>query len=158
MDRRHLLIETFVHLPPPQLLEDLPAEAAVRVPAPGLHSVAELVAHVDHWQRWFLARCRGEARAMTASAAEGWPAVTAGQWDALRDRFLEGAEEVAVVGTGNDLDAPLNPVIEFPPLAHYTLRDAIVHVAQHNSHHLGQVVTLRQLMKLWPPAAGSFTW
>jgi uncharacterized damage-inducible protein DinB len=28
--------------------------------------------------------------------------------------------------------------IELRPLGNYTVRDALVHVAQHNSHHLGQ--------------------
>jgi uncharacterized damage-inducible protein DinB len=50
------------------------------------------------------------------------------------------------------------PAIEVPPLAHYTLRDAAVHAANHNAHHLGQIITLRQLMGLWPPRSGGFTW
>ncbi len=54
--------------------------------------------------------------------------------------------------------APVSPAIEFPPLAHYTIGDALVHVATHNSHHLGQVVLLRQLHGAWPPPAGSWTW
>ncbi len=157
MGVRELLVETFVHMPPRQLLDDLPAEVAMRVPGPGLHSIAEVVAHVDHWQQWFLARCRGEARPMAASAAAGWPAVNAGDWEALRARFLQGAEDAAALGTGAAGD-PVRPAIEFPPLAHYTYRDVIGHIAQHNSHHLGQVITLRQLMGLWPPAGGSWTW
>ena len=32
---------------------------------------------------------------------------------------------------------PVSPPIEFPPLANYTVGDALVHVATHNSHHLG---------------------
>jgi hypothetical protein len=28
----------------------------------------------------------------------------------------------------------------------------------HSSHHLGQVVTIRQLLGLWPPPAGALTW
>ncbi len=54
--------------------------------------------------------------------------------------------------------AAITPPIEFGPLASYTVRDALVHVAQHNSHHLGQVILLRQLMALWPPPSGSWTW
>ena len=55
-------------------------------------------------------------------------------------------------------DQLITPAIEFPPLAHYTVGTALVHIAQHNSHHLGQVILLRQLMALWPPPAGSWTW
>ena len=31
-------------------------------------------------------------------------------------------------------------------------------IAIHNSHHLGQIVTLRQLMGLWQPRGGGWTW
>jgi uncharacterized damage-inducible protein DinB len=52
----------------------------------------------------------------------------------------------------------VSPPIEFPPLASYSIGDVLVHVATHNSHHLGQVIVLRQLMGKWPPPAGSWTW
>jgi uncharacterized damage-inducible protein DinB len=41
---------------------------------------------------------------------------------------------------------------------HYTTRDALVHVAHHNAYHLGQIVSLRQAMGVWPPASGGWTW
>ena len=50
------------------------------------------------------------------------------------------------------------PPIEHPPLAGYTVRDAIEHMAAHNSHHLGQVVLLRQMLGACPPPSGSYTW
>jgi uncharacterized damage-inducible protein DinB len=31
-------------------------------------------------------------------------------------------------------------------------------MAAHNSHHLGQVVLLRQILGAWPPPSGSYTW
>jgi hypothetical protein len=52
----------------------------------------------------------------------------------------------------------VNPPIEFPPMADYTIEDALTHLAQHNAHHLGQIVTLRQAIGAWPPPEGSFTW
>jgi len=52
----------------------------------------------------------------------------------------------------------LTPAIEFPSLAHYSRRDVLVHVATHNAHHLGQVILLRQLLGVWPPPSGSWTW
>ena len=33
----------------------------------------------------------------------------------------------------------------------------LLHAAIHSSHHLGQIVTIPQLLQLWPPAAGSMT-
>ena len=50
------------------------------------------------------------------------------------------------------------PPIQFPPIAHFTRRDALVHIANHNAHHLGQVIVLRQMMGQWPPPSGGWTW
>ena len=37
-------------------------------------------------------------------------------------------------------------------------RAIMVHVSIHTAHHLGQVVLLRQLIGVWPPPSGSWTW
>jgi uncharacterized damage-inducible protein DinB len=93
---------------------------------------------------------------MASHAPEGWPAVPSGTWDALRDRFLSELERLTSLG--QDRQRALEPPLEYPPLARYTVADVLVHVALHNAHHLGQVVLLRQQMGLWPPPAGSYTW
>jgi uncharacterized damage-inducible protein DinB len=156
---RELVLDTYVHLAPLKIIEDLSADNAVRTPRSHMHSVAGLVAHMKFWQRWFLQRCAGEAVPMATRAADGWPDVGKGAWPALRARFERGLLEAAALGDDTaSLEQPLQPAIEFPPLAGYTRRDALVHLAQHNSHHLGQVVSARQFLDLWPPRAGSWTW
>lgn len=96
---------------------------------------------------------------MAAAASTGWPAVTAADWDALHAQFLAGLERGVAIGSAPDaVTRKIEPPIEFPPLAEYTVTDAIVHIAMHNAHHLGQIVTLRQLAGNWPPPAGSWTW
>ena len=158
MPIRHLLLETVVHLAPLQIIEDLSAADAIQPPAPRMHSVAGLVGHMEFWQRWFLRRCRGEAVPMAQHAADGWPNVTAREWPELRRRFEAGLLEAIALGEEQGLEEPLSPSIEFPPMAAYTRHDALIHIAQHNSHHLGQVVSARQVLDLWPPRAGSWTW
>lgn len=157
MSLAHILVDTFVHMPPKQMLGDLTEADASARPDRAPHSVAEIVAHLDFWQGWFLRRCRGEAAPMASSAAAGWPAVSPGSWVELRDRFLAGSEAAAAFDAG-ELERRIAPAIEFPPLAEYTVRDALTHMAMHNSHHLGQVVLIRQLLGSWPPPSGSFTW
>ena len=49
-------------------------------------------------------------------------------------------------------------VVEDDRLIREMTRDALVHVAHHNAYHLGQIVSLRQAMGLWPPAGGGWTW
>ena len=159
MEMRDLLRDTMAHVPPARLLEDLSeADAIRRVPA-APHSITEIVAHLDFWQSWFLKRCAGKPEPMAASAALGWPAVPAGSWEAVRGRFLGGLEQaVALADQPGRLDQAITPAIELPELGSYVVRDALIHMATHNSHHLGQIVTLRQLMGLWPPRGGGWTW
>ena len=154
-----MLISPFAYMPPARALDGLPmAQAGQRVSgAP--HSVVEIVAHMVYWQRWFLDRCAGMAAPMAAKAETGWPAAGPGDWDALRGQFLEGLERAAeITGQESDGGRRVDPPIEFPPLANYTVSDAIAHIALHNAHHLGQIITLRQLAGAWPPPEGSWTW
>lgn len=156
---RELLKDTFAYMPPAAVVDDLSSDDAVRLLTGAPHSIAEILAHLTFWQDWFLARCSGEGTPMAAAAADGWPRAGADEWTSVRDRFLRGLE--TAVGISEDAaraDRPLSPAIQFPPLAAYTVRDALTHVAVHNAHHLGQIVTLRQLMGRWPPPSGSWTW
>ena len=154
---REFLISPIAYLAPGKALDGLSAgDAARRVPGVS-HTVAEIVAHLSFWQDWFYARCTGDPQPMVASAATGWPAVHADEWSALQSRFVDRLHQLAALGDG-DLSRRLAPPIEFPPLASYTVADALIHVATHNAHHLGQVIVLRQLLGAWPPPDGSWTW
>ena len=155
MNSRDFLIDTHAHIPPAQALEGLSPEDAERRVTGAPHSIAEIVAHLDFWQGWFRRRCEGIDEPPAAPAAVGWPAPDS--WPRLRERFLSGVEEVAALGASGQ-DRPLSPPIQFPPLARYTVGDALVHVASHNAHHLGQIILLRQILGRWPPPSGSFTW
>ena len=159
MQLHHLFQGAHSHLTPLAVIEGLSAaEADARLPGTP-HSIAEIVAHMEFWQRWFLDRCDGKANAVVAQAALGWPAVAGGTWDSIRARFeQEFARGMALASDLTRLDLPLSPAIDFPPLAGYTVRDALTHVALHNAHHLGQVITLRQQLSAWPPPRGSWTW
>lgn len=159
MNVQELLIQPIVFLPPAHALEGLSAADAERRVNGVNHSIAEIVAHMSFWQDWFRQRCDGLPAPMAGKASEGWPEVTPGSWEEVRHTFLSGLNALAVLGENTSrLDAPIAPAIEFPPLAHYTRRDVLVHAGQHNAHHLGQIITLRQVMGYWPPPSGSYTW
>jgi uncharacterized damage-inducible protein DinB len=155
MNLTHLLVETYVHMPPAQMLSDLTGADATSKPGRAPHSVIEIVAHLHFWQSWFLKRCRGEAEPMVERAKLGWP--PAGDWNTVRDQFLAGLQEADAL-SGGDLTRPISPAIDFPPMAQYTLGDVLTHIAVHNAHHLGQVVLIRQMLGVWPPPSGSWTW
>lgn len=154
MHREELLVRPVAHMPPDQLLAGLSADdAASRVPGV-THSIVEIVAHMAFWQAWFLDRCQGIPVPPAAHAAEGWPTATAADWLRVHDQFLHGLGR----GVGLQVQGRIDPPLEFPPIANYGVEDALIHVAQHNAHHLGQVVTLRQALGRWPPPGGSYTW
>ena len=159
MDARELLVDTIAHIRPEHAVEHLtPEDAERRVPGAN-HSIAEIVAHLNFWAGWFCDRCEGIHAPMVTSAASGWPAVAPGSWPELHARFLTTLNRAVALGDDpGRLASRLIPAIEFPPLANYTIRDAIVHMGTHNAHHLGQVIILRQLTGLWPPPSGSWTW
>jgi uncharacterized damage-inducible protein DinB len=156
---REFLTETVAYIPPARALEELETAVAERRLPGANHSIAEIVAHMNFWMSWFTSRCEGSGEPVAANAAQGWPAVAPGSWPELHARFLTSLEKAAALGEEEGrLDVRLEPPLEFPPLAHYTRRDALVHVVSHNAHHLGQVIVLRQLLGVWPPPSGSWTW
>lgn len=157
MTARELLIDTMHASPAHAVLEGLTAEHAERrMDWPNAHSIAEIVAHMAFWQDWFLGRVKGSGAPAPATASLGWPEVKQGDWPKVHKRFLDGVEEVARLDPKST--QPVDPPFEFPPMAHHNTGDVVSHVALHNSHHLGQVITLRQCMGLWPPPSGGFTW
>ncbi len=152
-----LLKGAHAYLSPPAALAALSAEQAAARPHGAPHSIAEIVAHMAFWQGWFLDRCDGVSAPMPASASLGWPAPA--DWSAVQDRFEAGYARALEIGKDAGRgDAVVTPAIEYEPLSHYTVRDALTHIALHNGHHLGQIVTLRQQLASWPPPAGSWTW
>lgn len=158
MHARQLLTDSYAHIPTAQALDGLTEADAARRLAGAPHSIAEIVAHMTFWMRWWALRCDGVPEPPAASAAAGWPTVEQGSWPSVHAEFLAGLDRLASIADG-DSSTLVTPAIEFPPaFADLTVRDALAHAALHNAHHLGQVILLRQLMERWPPPAGPFTW
>jgi len=156
MDARELLIETLPMMPPLRALEGL-SEADVARRLPGApHSIGEIVAHMEFWQDWLVGRANGSGTPMPGSAAAGWPVIGEGEWPELLRRFRDGLDRAVALGAFGD--AMILPPFDTPPMAHYTAADVVAHIANHNAHHLGQVILLRQMMGVWPPPGGSWTW
>ena len=147
------------YLAPAAALDGLTEEQAHAKPYGLPHSIAEIVAQMCYWQEWFNACAETGFTGVPEHAPEGWPAPSNGGWAALRDRYLRAIETAKRIATAGSLDEPLLPAgVEIPPLAKESRGSGILHGAVHGSHHLGQIITMRQLMGLWPPPAGSMTW
>ena len=130
-------------------LGGLTPEQAGQVPVGLPHSVADLVAHVAFWQTYLLSVLRGEDPAWVESAADGWP--EARDWEALKNRFLADLDALAAYARDEAFMLSLGTEGRFRlvPLTSF---------AGHGLYHLGQVVTVRQLLGAWPPPGGGDTW
>lgn len=146
--------------PPAVVLEGLTEEQATAKPHGLPHSIADIVGHMCYWQDLFNGIAQQGFTGLPEHAEEGWPSMEAGEWDALRERFLASVELTQQLAlTCDRLDEKLLPDdFPVPFLQRESVGSGLLHAAVHSSHHLGQVVTLRQLLGLWPPKAGSMTW
>jgi uncharacterized damage-inducible protein DinB len=149
-----------VHLGPEAVLDGLTVEQAHAKPHGLPHSIAEVVAHICFWQEWFNGCAIAGFTGIPEHSVDGWPAVTADGWNVLRPRFLRSLEEAQRIAAESDsLGDPLLPAgVHIPSLAMESRGSGILHAAMHSSHHMGQVITIRQLMGLWPPPGGTITW
>ncbi|BDP41676.1 hypothetical protein DAETH_16450 [Deinococcus aetherius] len=132
-------------------LSGLDAATATRRPEGLPHSVAELVAHVNWWNRWMLDVIEeGRAMPYPKHASETWPAVTEGDWARVRGEFYELLARVDTHTARPDLANPVNH--------EETIGELLADFALHTAHHFGQVVTVRQALGAWPPPGGGDTW
>lgn len=145
-----LLDEGSAFVPPSRALNGLSAEVAGRRLEGVPHTIAELVAHLRFWQLYTLSLARGEQGVVPQHAEGGWPKTDGTDWDALRQSFLDGLNELKRVAREEDLAR----VVRGRDTLGYELS---LH-AIHNAVHLGQVILLRQMLGAWPPSGGSDTW
>ena len=149
-----------VHLEPGAVLDGLTADQAHAKPHALPHSIAEIVAHICYWQEWFNNCAVFGFSGIAKHAVDGWPAVPPDGWDVLRTRYLDAVEEAKRIAAESDsLGNPvLPPGLDIPILAKESRGAGLLHAAVHSSHHLGQIITIRQLLGLWPPPGGTLTW
>jgi len=150
------------HADPIACVEDVTAEQA-QGRIPGFpHSIADLVFHMNYWMNYELKRIQGEKPKYPEHNAESFPS-TPQDWDKLKRDLAWFLQEFAKLA--QSLQQELNREIESSPAAleqqssRLNSLDAILwQMAAHNSYHTGQIATIRQALKAWPPKAGGDTW
>lgn len=110
------------------------------------YTIAQLVAHLDWWQRRRIALARGEEWQEFELQVDDWPEVAETDWEKVLSSFLDSHSELLNLVDGN---VDMNHVV-FDDL---TVGAMLVSHATHNAYHLGQIVLLRRLMGFWPPEA-----
>ena len=124
-----------------ELTAGLSAEAAAAHPLPRLHSIWEIVAHLDAWHDVVRRRLGGEP--YDPDSAGDWPAVSDASepaWRELlrRERDGRAALSAAIVDAG---DAALGRPV---PGKDYTVYTMLHGAIQHDAYHIGQIALLRR--------------
>jgi uncharacterized damage-inducible protein DinB len=154
------LIANSAFAPPKNILQGLDTNAVLSKPHPSIpNSIYAEVWHMAFWQEISLDWVQGKPTPVPEHASGGFPADTSEPWDKLRDRFLSCAQNAAAIA--NDRDS-LETRVACPtfddPNRFMTVREQLESLAAHNAYHLGRIVLIRQLLNLWPPPDGGFTW
>jgi uncharacterized damage-inducible protein DinB len=137
------------HLTWERALEGLSPAQRAASPRRGLHTIWELVEHVRIAQEDILRYALEPGWKSPEWPAGYWPSVkepTPKRWKASLAAFRRDLE--AVVTMVLDPKVELTAVIPHGEGGHTYLREALL-VADHNAHHLGQVVVARRLLGDW---------
>lgn len=148
---------------PAHILEGLTNDLVHRIPPGAPHSIYEELWHMTFWQQVTLDWIAGTETPFPASPRDGFPTALDSEreyWEQLRERFLRGAEQAAeAAGDMARLDQPIRcPSRPGQLVRVMSVRDQLENLGAHNAYHFGRIVLLRQLLGVWPPASGGYTW
>lgn len=136
---------------PANVIKDIPFELVTVRPHGLPHSLYEELWHLDYWLRFSLAMIRGEGPALPAHSSEAFPLDNAtldeASWRELLDRVHRGLDTLAELARDETaLTRAFRP--------DRTVAGELTVVAAHNAYHFGRMVTLRQLLGIWPAELG----
>lgn len=139
------------------LLAGITAEEARAHPIPGVHSIWELVLHIDLWARQALEATQAIPMPKLYGAGEDWPAAGeddagwSAAWSNATDHLFQMAGQLALA-IESFSDARLQDTVPGREYDFYYLFHGIV---QHSLYHGGQIALLRkQLRKALRSPAG----
>ena len=142
-----LLCGRQAHVDAATALGGVPPEHVNARPAGSPHSLWELVEHLRFTQADILEFVRDPGYADKRWPDDYWPDhdASGAEWDAAVTAFLADLDALVALAETGDLTA------ELPWAPGYTLLREVLLAADHNAHHLGQVVLLRRQLGIWPP-------
>jgi uncharacterized damage-inducible protein DinB len=132
-----------------QALSGLAPADRTRPPGRGLHTIWQLVEHMRIAQEDILRYALEPGWTSPKWPDEYWPSLgqpSGKRWKASLAAFERDLEEVVAMVLDPAID--LTSVIPHGERGHTYLREALL-VADHNSHHLGQVIEARRRLGAW---------
>jgi uncharacterized damage-inducible protein DinB len=134
---------------PERILAKVPAEARGRRPDGGDHSLWQLLEHLRISQRDILDFCVAAEYDELKWPDEYWPTsvepTSESAWDDSVRLFLDDIDEAKRIAADESID--LFTVV--PHGSTQTWLRELLLIADHNAHHLGQIITLRKLLGVW---------
>jgi uncharacterized damage-inducible protein DinB len=160
---QQVLIGAGAAAPPAHIVEGLSDELVHQKPTGVPHSLYQELWHVVFWQQVSLDWISGVETPFPASPADGFPTVLDMEredWAALRARFLRGLGQAAKAAGDT---ARIETTVRCPsrpgePMRQMTVREQLENLGAHNAYHLGRMVLLRQILGVWPPPSGGYSW
>jgi uncharacterized damage-inducible protein DinB len=151
------------HTPPAIILEGLSSEVAHRTVPGAPRTIYEELWHIAFWQQVTLDWVRGIETPYPVHASDGFPTADDAErenWEQLRQHFFATNKEAAASALDAsrlevEVRCPSRPGI---PVRTMTVREQLESLGAHNAYHFGRIVLLRQLLGLWPPPSGGFSW
>lgn len=117
------------------------------------YSVWELVEHIRRAQRDILVYCEDPDYEHPDWPADFWPenaSPPSGEaWKKSLSQIEEDREALCALARDEDL----NLYDTVPSSDEHTFLRELLLVADHNAYHVGQIVTVRRQLGLWPPSA-----
>ena len=117
------------------------------------HSIFQLLNHIVFWHEWAVKWLDGEKPAIPKHASGSWPGAerpaNAGEWEQAVQRLNKALDALADHGTKTDL---------LEKRGGKSRMEMLQTIASHGSYHIGQLVSVRQMLGAWPPPSGGVTW
>ncbi len=149
---------TVARRPPDEILRGVPPAARGIQPdgLPEAYSLWQLLEHMRVSQADYLDYCTNPDYTFPAWPDDYWPESVAPPSDAAWQESLKGFQSdlQAVKALVNDPSIDISGAIPHASGESYhstQYTDEIAAIADHNAYHLGQFVTVRRLLDVWPP-------
>ena len=138
------------HIQPKKAIDGLNPENARKKPDDSNHSCWELLHHIVIWQEAIFEAIEGkEIDWEEVSKNHNWPSdeyvSNDSNYPNLVDKFLQGLFKTEELVNSADLHKPMPAWSDAPVI------QAFMVLLQHNSYHLGQIITTRKNLGLWNP-------
>jgi uncharacterized damage-inducible protein DinB len=129
-------------------LEGLDWRKAGERPPGAKHSIYQIVQHLIFWHEFLLDRVAGNSNPEPDEDRWPWPYQPANEaeWSAVLARYRRALDQAQAHSKQDPLDELIQVSMD---MSRY---DAIRTIGSHNSYHVGQIVLLREMLGVWPPA------